>query len=71
MPGFGEALGSAVEAGQVIANTAVEGLHPMRLGLGDDVWLWHAVVLECLLIAGVGIGADGRDVGASLLDLGI
>ena len=43
----------------------------MGLGLGDDVRFGHAVAGEGEAIAGIGIGADGGDMGDGILRLAL
>lgn len=65
--GLGVALGASVEACEVIADRGVLGLDQVRFSLGLAMGFDDAVPLEGKAIAGVGVGEDGRDVGADPL----
>ena len=64
---LGSALGAAVETGEVVADRGVGALDQMRLGLGLDMRLGHAMALESQPVAGVRVCADQADVGPNRL----
>lgn len=60
--GFGEALGTPVEARQIVPDGGIGCLDEVGLGLGLDMRLADGHPFESEVIAGIGVGKDGLDV---------
>jgi hypothetical protein len=70
-PGFGVALGAAVEAGEIIADAGVCGFDKMSFRLGDDMWFGNAMLTECQSIATVGVRTDAGNGRNALLHFAV